>query len=78
MQTTQPAEQEPQVEVLGLASTSPIWADRKFREIMDDFQGGPVDQDRLLQLRRRLGQSGLAKDFPDALIRIMEQQGGHE
>ena len=72
------AAEETLVEVLGLASTSPIWADRKFREIMDDFQGGPVDQDRLLQLRRRLGQSGLAKDFPDALIRIMEQQGGHE
>lgn len=58
-------------DVLGLDSAGPLWADKRFEAIVESFTSRPVTEESMLELRDQLAQAGLAKEFPDALIRIM-------
>jgi predicted ATPase len=58
--------------VLGLPSIMPIWAERRFDEIVMRHLKGSVSADALLALRSELAANGLESRFPDAALRVLD------
>ncbi|WP_307505604.1 AAA family ATPase [Clavibacter sp. B3I6] len=58
--------------VLGVPSIMPIWAERRFDEIVARHLTGSVSTETLLQLRAELVQMGLESDFPAAVLRTID------
>jgi len=52
---------------LGVGSTMPLWAERRFEEILAAFGAGEPTKERLGDLRENLEESGLGRTFPEAL-----------
>jgi len=55
------------MQVLGLESTMPRWAEDRFSAILERYLGSELSADRLLSLRRDLEEMGLESEFPTAL-----------
>lgn len=55
------------MQVLGVESTMPRWAEVRFASILDRYLGVTLSTDRLLALRRELAEVGLESEFPVAL-----------
>lgn len=60
-------------DVLGLTSTSPIWAEEEFDAIMARFAGQEITPASIRALKSELEQSGLADELPIALDRYLRQ-----
>lgn len=56
--------------VLGLASTTPIWAERRFSEVLQRHMSGSLSANAIRRLREDLVRSGLESVFPEALVQI--------
>lgn len=59
--------------VLGVPSTMPGWAERKFNEIVANYLTRGMDEAGVTELREELDRNGLAKEFPQAIIRVTEE-----
>ena len=57
-------------QVLGLPSTLPIWAERRFDEIIERHLHGSITEEQLSDLRAELSAYGLERDFPAAVLRL--------
>lgn len=55
-------------DVLGMASTMPMWADARFAEILEPYLRDGVTTERMRGLRRELDANGLGSMFPEALL----------
>ena len=60
-------------QVLGLDSTTPLWAEQLFNQIVARHSYVEPTPSTLEELRRELRQSGLESFFPDALSALMDQ-----
>lgn len=58
--------------VLGMESTMPSWAERKFAEIVSRHATVGLSEEGLLALRNELQEFGLESEFPDAVVQISE------
>lgn len=61
-------------DVLGVPHTIPLWAAQQLAEVVADFQNGPLTQESLTSLRRRLSELGLAEHVPDTVSQLVERQ----
>jgi hypothetical protein len=64
--------------VLGLDSTMPMWAERRFREIIQRYSRLSLDSVALDQLRTDLVEAGLGAQFPDAMLVVAKSQAQSE
>lgn len=58
--------------VLGLESTLPSWAERRFEEILSRYINGSLNSDNLALMRAELAASGLEQEFPQAFVRVAD------
>lgn len=59
--------------VLGMESTVPAWAERRFEEIIDRHLQSEISGEALRALRSELEENGLEAHFPDAVLEVSEQ-----
>lgn len=62
--------------VLGLVSTTPVWAEERFRHILDEHLSATMSSSDLRKLRQVLEENGLESRFPEAVISASESAGG--
>jgi predicted ATPase len=60
------------MEVLGVPSTIPQWAQTKINAIVDEFSKGPLTQESVSQLRTKMGGLGMGHLFPEVLATVAE------
>jgi predicted ATPase len=60
--------------VLGVESTVPVWAEARFRSILDEYLTPNISAERMRALRIALEQNGLEAHFPDAVIAASDQE----
>ncbi|WP_434173113.1 AAA family ATPase [Clavibacter michiganensis] len=60
--------------VLGLPSIMPIWAERRFNEIIARHLHGSISAEALARMRHELAENGMEAEFPDAVVRIVDTQ----
>jgi predicted ATPase len=60
------------MEVLGVSSTIPQWAQTKIKAIMDEFSKGPLTQDSVSQLKTKMSGLGMGHLFPEVLATVAE------
>ncbi|WP_189636596.1 AAA family ATPase [Rhodococcus sp. MTM3W5.2] len=63
------------VEVLGLESTTPIWAEDRFNSIMRRFLATPPTGQSVRRLKAELENEGLGEELPIALELFLEPKG---
>ncbi|ABM08753.1 AAA family ATPase [Paenarthrobacter aurescens] len=65
-------------DVLGLDSTIPIWAERRFNDIVSKFTSGPPTAETLGQLKKSLIDAGLSSELPSAVDVVVSRtnEGG--
>lgn len=59
--------------VLGLHSTLPAWAERRFDEILSRYIDGEFSSYKLTEMRAELAANGLEQEFPRAFERIADE-----
>lgn len=62
--------------VLGVPSTMPIWAEARFREILDEFLTREMSPERVHALRSALEANGLEKRFTEAILATTPPEDG--
>lgn len=60
--------------VLGLDSTMPMWAERRFDEVVGRYSQSSLDSSALDQLRAELVEAGLGAQFPQAMLLVAKAQ----
>lgn len=60
------------MEVLGVPSTIPQWAQTKINAIVDEFSKGPLTQESVGQLRTKMSGLGMGHLFPEVLATVAE------
>ncbi|MEX6465966.1 AAA family ATPase [Dietzia cinnamea] len=65
-------------EVLGVESTSPLWVERKYRQIVNRFLGLPLGPQMLEELLEELEESGLGNLVPDAISKVVDLEQAND
>jgi len=60
------------MDVLGVPSTIPQWAQTKIKAIVDEFSKGPLTQDSVSQLKTKMSTLGMGHLFPEVLATVAE------
>ena len=60
------------MDVLGVPSTIPQWAQTKIKTIVDEFSKGPRTQESANQLRTKMSDLGMGNLFPEVLATVAE------
>lgn len=60
------------MDVLGVPSTIPQWAQTKIAAIVDEFSNKPLTQDSVSQLRTKMSDLGMGHLFPETLATVAE------
>lgn len=62
--------------VLGVESVLPRWAERRFRELVNEFASREFSTKHLDELRHRMDQLGLGQEFSRAVLSVEERAEG--
>jgi predicted ATPase len=62
--------------VLGLESTLPVWAEERYRQLLQQFAEGVLSHESVRELRGEMVRYGLASEFPEAMLEVIDRQIG--